>query len=608
MRLYHHLKPLWMVIEKEKFSPYHLDSLYSIGNMTALPARLPTIWKKGGRLFSALVAINILLLGCSLITSASLKGVPIQEAYVLVFLCILMVLAVLWMFFQMYYTHKNHNAILFKDCHAGPIWLRGGLLLFGMCTLLLDCFKIGHFVGYASCLSSIHVIYPVIQIVFVITQIYFLWVSSKHCVQIRLNLTRCGLMLVLTTNLSVWMTAITDESSHLTREMVDLLVQNFTGRRNLTQDRSTDGNGVQYLGVIIIGLPFACSSNFIKASSGLGGDCQCNNVCQLLKRAYYYMYPFNLEFSLFACAMTYVMWKNVGRLMDDHIQRPHHPKLQSLRQIPFVGLCCGVAMITVGLALFVIYEMHIKDEYLHGYVLTIFYMFHVLCLSLMSLGALGGCIVYKFDRRQMDNCKNPSRALDVVLLLAATIGQYCISYFSIVAMVVSHPTDLLRALTLTYSLLLVVQHSMQNIFIIEGLHRQHLEASKDKHRAAPKAAGKQSLKTGCTPEDAPNIRTASLSVPPGQRCSSIQATLSSSLSTHRRRRRLLREIYVFLLLGNILFWIFPAFGARLRFDNHLEVNFYGLSMWVLITNICIPFGIFYRMHAAACLLELCHQP
>lgn len=52
------------------------------------------------------------------------------------------------------------------------------------------------------------------------------------------------------------------------------------------------------------------------------------------------------------------------------------------------------------------------------------------------------------------------------------------------------------------------------------------------------------------------------------------------------------------------FWIMPAFGARIRFDNGLEVDFYGFSMWAIITNICLPFGIFYRMHAAASLLEL----
>lgn len=48
----------------------------------------------------------------------------------------------------------------------------------------------------------------------------------------------------------------------------------------------------------------------------------------------------------------------------------------------------------------------------------------------------------------------------------------------------------------------------------------------------------------------------------------------------------------------------PAFGARPQFDNDLELNFYGESMWKAIVNIGLPFGIFYRMHAVASLLEV----
>lgn len=52
-------------------------------------------------------------------------------------------------------------------------------------------------------------------------------------------------------------------------------------------------------------------------------------------------------------------------------------------------------------------------------------------------------------------------------------------------------------------------------------------------------------------------------------------------------------------------WIMPAFGARPQFDNDTELNFYGDSMWPAIVDICLPFGIFYRMHAVASLLEVC---
>ncbi|KAJ1129994.1 hypothetical protein NDU88_008353 [Pleurodeles waltl] len=385
-------------------------------------------------------------------------------------------------------------------------------------------------------------------------------------------------MLILTTNLAVWMTTVTDESSHLSREMMESL--NYTKKDEMEFLSKDD-------------------------ESSHNSSCNCNSVCILLRKAYYYLYPFNLEFSLFACAMSYVMWKNVGRLMDDHVPHPHHLKLRSVREIPFMGLICGTSMLVVGVALFVVYELHLKNEQLRNQVLTTFFIFHVICLSLMSIAALGGIIVFKFDRRQMDNRKNPSRSLDVALLFVATIGQYCISYYSIVAMVASNPRDRLKALTLTYSLLLIVQHTIQNIFIIEGLHRQLPNDWQPQHKAPPQPPRKDSSTLDSASHHTFQQEPSSK---PRVSITSIRATLSTSLSTHRKRRRLLREICAFLLLGNILFWILPAFGARLRFDNNLEVKFYGMTMWVLINNICLPFGIFYRMHAAACIVELSLQP
>ncbi|XP_078510615.1 proton channel OTOP2-like [Lissotriton helveticus] len=538
------------------------------------------LWKKGGRALSILLATNILLLGSCFIISGSIDRVAIEEKDVLAFLCTLMLLSILWMCVQIYLTHKHKNAVLYKDSHAGPIWLRGGLVVFGICTLLLDGFKIGHHLGHMSCTSNFMMIYPVIQGVFVIVQTYFLWVSSKHCLQIHHNVMRFGLMLILTTNLAVWMTTVTDESSHLSREMMETL--NHTKKDEL-EFHSTDDE------------------------TPTKGDCNCNYVCILLKKAYYYLYPFHLEYSLFACAMSYVMWKNVGRLIDDDVHHPHHLKLRSWREIPFIGLMCGITMLAVGLALFVVYELQLKDDQLRNRVLTTFFIFHVICLSLMSIGALGGIIVFKFDRRQMCNRKNPSRALDVALLFIATIGQYCISYYSIVAMVATNPIQRLRALTLTYSLLMIVQHTIQNIFIIEGLHRQLPNDWQPQHKAPPETPRKDSSTRDNTSHHASQQEPSTLNAISHHRAS-IRATLSTSLSTHKKRRRVLREICAFLLLGNILFWIIPAFGARLRFDSNLEVKFYGMSMWVHINNICYPFGIFYRMHAAACMVELSLQP
>ncbi|XP_029456446.1 proton channel OTOP2-like isoform X2 [Rhinatrema bivittatum] len=543
----------------------------------------PENWKKGGRLISLIVSSNIILLGCTLLCCDSLKDVAIHDTEVQLFLSVLMLLSILWMFFQIYFTSRHQNAVLYKDSHAGPIWMKGGLVLFGMFTLVLDALKIGYYAGFNSCVSPMKLIFPLVEAAFVITQIYFLWVSCKHCIQIHHDLTRCGLMLVLTTNLALWMTAVTDESSHQASELEKELHENDTMNETL-EFRESDSDG-----------------------------CQCNSVCQVFQRGYYYLYPLNIEYNLFAAPMVYIMWKNVGRLIDDNAFHHYSLNLKLCKHRSFIGLILGLIMLVLGIVLFTIYEMKKYTAYEKSQALVMFYIFHIVCLGVMSLGALAGSIIYRFDERVMDNRKNPSRTLDVALLLTASLGQYCISYFSIVAMVVIKPEKLLNILTLTYSLLMIVQHSIQNIFIIEGLHRQPPEDSHHGHKSSTQSKKENPVELICV-RDSFSSHTlksnlSSSTTVTDEKPAAIQKELKGTtnnmhLTINLKRRKILKEIYLFLLLGNILFWIMPAFGARIRFDNGLEVNFYGFSIWVIITNICLPFGIFYRMHAAASLLEL----
>ncbi|KAG9464672.1 hypothetical protein GDO78_019569, partial [Eleutherodactylus coqui] len=146
----------------------------------------------------------------------------------------MMVVCTLWMFFQMHFTWKYKNAILYKDCEAGPIWMRGGILLFGIGTLVMVAAKIVSAVQHIHCITPLKIIQPVIQAIFVIVQTCFLWISCKHCVQIYLNATRCFLMVLLTVNLIIWIIAVSEESRHLTFELEKYLLGNSSEGNNIS--------------------------------------------------------------------------------------------------------------------------------------------------------------------------------------------------------------------------------------------------------------------------------------------------------------------------------------------------------------------------------------
>lgn len=172
--------------------------------------------------------------------------------------------------------------------------------------------------------------------------------------------------------------------------------------------------------------------------------------------------------------MLYVMWKNVGRLLASSTHgHGHTPSQISLfRETFFAGPILGLMLFVVGLAVFIIYEVQVSGEGSRPeQALVIYYSFNIICLGLMTLVSLSGSVIYRFDRRAMDHHKNPTRTLDVALLMGAALGQYAISYYSIVAVVVGTPRDLLGGLNLAHALLMIAQHTFQNVFIIESLHR-----------------------------------------------------------------------------------------------------------------------------------------
>ncbi|NXY50716.1 OTOP2 protein, partial [Ceuthmochares aereus] len=541
------------------------------------------VWKKGGRMFSVLLAVHLALLACTLVSSGAFEKIAVHDYDVFFLLTVMMLIVIVWIIFYLAGTARCPDAILCKDSHAGPIWLRGGLVLFAIFSLVMDIFKIGYYSSFYSCLSAIKIIYPIVQAIFVAVQTYFLWISAKDCVHVHLNVTRCGLMLTLTTNLAVWMSAVTDESVHKAHSKL---------KKNVTEEI--------FRWLLKAGM-----------RSSSAEECNCNSqICQVFKNGYFWLYPFNIEYSLFASAMVYVMWKNVGRFIDHHSHHIHHLKFRLFRRTFFVGIVLGLIVLVSGLGVLILYEVQVNsstESSKKNQALTMYYIFNIVCLSLMSLVCIGGSVIYRFDKRDMDRHKNPTRTLDVALLMGAALGQYAISYYSIVAIVASTPRDAISALNLTYALLMIAQHTFQNIFIIEGLHRQ---PPKEDH----KHDSHQKVLYGLT---FVNVNAVSLRVPdgsgslapgPASGAEAIHASdLVRSLTAPKKmnwRRKFLREISMFLLLSNIILWIVPAFGARPQFDNDTELTFYGDSMWPAIVDICLPFGIFYRMHAVASLLEV----
>lgn len=212
--------------------------------------------------------------------------------------------------------------------------------------------------------------------------------------------------------------------------------------------------------------------------------CQCSasTACLAFRKGFEILYPFNIEYYLMAGCLIYVMWKNVGRRMSPG----HHHADQKLtlcilyRGGIIFGLVFGGLVLAAGVAVFILYQVWVAQPELRFTAFLVFYGYHVAVMPVMSLCSLVGMIVYRLEARAHEAGHNPTRSLDVILLLAAALGQLVLSYFSLVAGLAMGSPDLLGDLDLSYSLLSLLELVLQNIFIIDGLHRHPNIIKKEK--------------------------------------------------------------------------------------------------------------------------------
>ncbi|XP_039715157.1 proton channel OTOP3 [Pteropus medius] len=509
--------------------------------------------QKAGQLFSGLLALNVVFLGGAFICSMIFNNVAVTLGDVWILLAVLRALSLLWLLYYRTGTSRRPHAVLYRDPHAGPIWVRGSLLLFGVFTICLNGFRVGYDLSHSHCKSQLELIFPAVEIIFIGVQTWVLWKHCKDCAQIQTNVTRCGLMLTLATNLLVWVLAVTNDSMH--REIETEL-----------------------------------SALMEKLSGNDTNTCLCLNVtvCEAFRKGYLMLYPFSTEYCLICCAVLFVMWKNVGRRLAPHASA--HPGTPPFHLHGAVfGPLLGLLALVAGVCVFVLFQIEASGPTIARQYFTLYYAYYAAVLPAMSLACLAGTAIHGLEERELDTLKNPTRSLDVVLLMGAALGQMGIAYFSTVAIVATRPHELLNHLILAYSLLLILQHMAQNLFIIEGLHRRPL------WEVAPEApAGKQEAEAqrrGSLLELGQGLRRASLAY-------------MRSYSHLNWKRRALKEISLFLILCNITLWMMPAFGIHPEFENGLEKNFYGYRTWFTIVNFGLPLGVFYRMHSVGGLVEV----
>ncbi|XP_067100747.1 proton channel OTOP3-like [Osmerus mordax] len=541
------------------------------------------VWVPSGRrLISGLLGLNVVLLGAALVAGQAFNPEALKHQEPLVFILLLMGLSMGWMLWYLLWARKKPGRSPHKDHHAGGSPIRVVLLLFAVLSLLLHVFRMGYAILMKECSPAAKVIFPFVEAPFLGLQMYFIWAHSKDCIHKHKIITRSGLMVTLSADLLLWLHAISEDTVHQEIELE---------KDDYDEDDLTNTS-----------YRIPMSSGVINATLC---KCSASAVCLVFRKGYEVLYPFNIEFYLMAGCMLYVMWKNVGRRVSPGPHPPHGQKLtlHIVREGGILfGPLLGFLVLVAGVTSFVLYQVWVGQRQHRTNAFLIFYGYHLAVMPVMSICCLAGMLVHKLERRATEGGHNPTRSLDVLLLVGAALGQLGLSYFCVVAALALGTSGALGSLDLAYSLLSLLELLLQNIFIIEGLHRHpSLALAKSKERKRSSIFKLKRKDNGEMSEVSPSIdicmaAVGSASPPPAEK----QGGGGKAPWT----KRAMQEICAFLILSNIMLWVIPAFGANPQFENGLGKKFFGFTSWFVLVNLGQPLGVFYRMHSVGALVEL----
>ena len=280
----------------------------------------------------------------------------------------------------------------------------------------------------------------------------------------------------------------------------------------------------------------------------------------------------NLFFSLIAAAVTYIMGKNVGRgrifLKQKKLNGTHSKSCtmasvgdHSLRSTWSVdcggaskGLFLGILCLVAGIVVIIIFLVVKEDEEFPAD--TIFW------LTTGALSAvLGLCCIMTgvglFQIRKLSSSGQEPTSLDTLLSTVSTAGVQLYAVFGIVVgasgLNVRDATDTTaprrHAMLLSVSLLQIMQVTLQSVLLAEALRR-------------------------------------------------------ATLTRHQMLTKPARQVVTFLLCSNAVLWAYDTFVTQSWMSQELQLRFFGVLAWGVISRIGLPLLVFYRFHSCVLLLEV----
>ncbi|XP_065363840.1 proton channel OtopLc [Calliphora vicina] len=438
-----------------------------------------------------------------------------------------------------------------RQHHYGSFYLRMGAVAFGIGSMIYSGLEFGQYFELnpdTKCHNVLLALTPATRMAFIFIQMYFIFLNNEQIKVYRYKIiARFGLMHMIGTNLAVWLNVLIQETKH------EILTFYNVENRTLRISHRIPGHSRAH-SILAPSDPNA----LVRVPRGLKGpyqifECRRTNILgTLVQDASPFLFPCTIEYSLICAAILYVMWKSISRPQTPKPQRPdmisspvkrspHHYSVDCARA--HKGLFVGILILVLTIISLILFFVLIsRPDFVALAVMEV-----TICELFIYATATIATLVGMFQIRHLQYDAFRSFSLDDILLVGAQTGSFLYNIFTVIAGHFSLRSD--DWLVPLNALASIVQTACQTMFILDASRRQAV-----------------------TPD---HIRKK-----PG------------------------REIVTFMLVVNLAMWAISTLEKSRAESHPIQLNFYGLWAWTIITHVSMPLAIFYRFHSTVCLCEI----
>ncbi|KAM3967929.1 proton channel OtopLc [Aphomia sociella] len=450
-------------------------------------------------------------------------------------------------------------ALATRTHHYGSFYLRMGAVAFGIGSMIYSGLEFGQYWELerdTNCHNVLLALTPATRMAFIFIQMYFIFLNNEMKVYKHKIVARFGLMHMVGTNLSMWLNVLVQETKHEILTFYDPENKTIGLSHRLAFQKAFASLATEVP-------PSHPAAAHLRVPRGLKGphhifECRRTNIMgSLVQDASPFLFPCTIEYSLICAAILYVMWKNISKYPSKDVaaaiakarileglaykKSPHLYSVDCARA--HKGLFFGILVLVLTIiSLILFFVLVSKKEYATLAVVEV-NLCELGLYAMTTFASLAGMVCV----RNLKYDGNRNLELDNILLVGAQTGMFIYGTFTIIG---GHFTiEKNTILILITALSSLIQTTCQTMFILD--------------------ASRRSAKT---PEQ--------LRKKPG------------------------REIVTFLLVTNLAMWAINTLEKSRAESHPVQLHFYGLWAWTIITHVSMPLAIFYRFHSTVCLCEI----